>query len=36
MTAGEVIARSERVKTLQSFPLVARAGLEVDIDGDEL
>ncbi len=36
MTAGEVISRSERVKTLQSFPLVARAGFEVDIEGDEL
>jgi hypothetical protein len=34
MTAGEVISRSERVKTLQSFPLVARAGFEVDVDTD--
>lgn len=28
ITAGEVITRSEPVKTLQSLPLVARAGLE--------
>ena len=32
LTAGEVISRSEPVRTLQSFPLTTRAGLEV---GDE-
>ena len=32
MTAGEVISRSKPVKTLQSFPLAARAGLEADMD----
>ncbi len=29
LTAGEVISRSEPVRTLQSFPLTTRAGLEV-------
>jgi len=32
LTAGEVISRSEPVRTLQSFPLTTRAGFEV---GDE-
>ena len=32
LTAGEVISRSEPVRTLQSFPLATRAGFEV---GDE-
>ncbi|HIF98445.1 MAG TPA: hypothetical protein EYQ54_15720 [Myxococcales bacterium] len=32
LTAGEVISRSEPVRTLQSYPLTTRAGLEV---GDE-
>ncbi len=34
-TAGEVISRSTPVRTLQSYPLAARAGLEVGGEADE-
>ena len=34
-TAGEVISRSTPVQTLQSYPLAARAGLEVGKEEDE-